>query len=77
MHVILNLFPGLAYYSNGLCREHDIRHRRVKMECLGDNALCIKLHIVKLVLLSFLVKKVFPMLYYKLGGILALKLHSG
>ena len=33
-HVIRNSFPGLAHYSNGLCRERDIRHRRVKMECL-------------------------------------------
>ena len=33
-HVLRNSFPGLAHYSNGLCRERDIRHRRVKMECL-------------------------------------------
>ena len=32
--MIRNSFPGLAHYSNGLCWEYDIRHRRVKMECL-------------------------------------------
>ena len=32
--MLRNSFPGLAHYSNGLCRERDIRHRRVKMECL-------------------------------------------
>ena len=32
--MIRNSFPGLAQYSNDLCRERDIRHRRVKMECL-------------------------------------------
>ena len=32
--MIRNSFPGLAHYSNDLCRERDIRHRRVKMECL-------------------------------------------
>ena len=35
-HVIRNSFPGLAHCANDLCRERDIRHRRVKMECLQD-----------------------------------------
>ena len=39
--MIRNSFRGLGHYSNGLCRECDIRHRRVKMECLEAGRQCL------------------------------------
>ena len=39
--VVQNSFPGLAHYSKSLCRERNIRHRRVKMECLQAGRQCV------------------------------------
>jgi len=74
-----NSFPGLARHSNGFCRERDNRHRIVKMECLqaGRQRVVYLITYSRADVVKFLLKKVFPMLYYKLGRILALELYSG